>query len=242
MAFCDLRIKKGMVIGMRLTASLACANYLNLEKDILELLDGGIKQMHIDIMDGRYVPNLAFNFDMVSQIKKRFPELELDSHIMAEDPSAFIKPLADAGVSSIDFHISATDLAYSLINRIKSMGIRAGAAINPCESQCLLDPVLNYIDRVLVMSVEPGFAGQCFIPDTFIKIAELDRKRKERGSSYEIIIDGGVNIVNGKECLENGGDSLVLGVFAVFNQPEGITAASRKVIDALCPNKKAYQL
>lgn len=204
------------------TPSLACADQLNLEKDIRQLLSVGITMFHFDIMDGHYVPNLCLNVDTAKQLRERFPDIAIDAHIMVTDPDAYIDRLKDAGVDLLAFHISSTNFAHRTVTAIKQAGMKAGIVINPSESLSLIKPVLDMVDYVLVMSIEPGFSGQKFIESSYEKIERLAVLRKEKKLSFQISVDGGITPDIGKKLKKLGADMLVLGYPAVFRQPDGI--------------------
>jgi ribulose-phosphate 3-epimerase len=218
---------------MLFSASLACANYLNLENDIQCLIDGGIGMIHLDVMDGHYVPNLSLNFDIIRSIKEKFPFLKLDVHLMVTNPMDYIKPMAQINADYLTFHHNATHFSYRVISAIKDAGMKAGLAINPSEPLCMIEPVIDVLDMVLLMSIEPGFAGQQFLPLTYSKILSLSQKKEKNSLDLIINVDGGINIDNGIKCKHAGANCLVLGVFAVFNQPQGITQACRDFILAI---------
>lgn len=213
--------------------SVACARQLHLFKDIEELRKAGVNLLHIDIMDGHYVPNISLSPDTCREIKNEFPDMKLDVHLMVDNPMDYIERFSKIGTDYFTFHISATDFAHRTIMKIKESGMKAGITINPGEPLVLLEPVIDLVDMVLLMAIEPGFSGQQFIESSYDRIRELVRMRKERNASFLINVDGGINAVNGKQCLEAGSDILVLGVFACFNQPEGIAASLIKFDKAM---------
>ncbi|MHB1393328.1 MAG: ribulose-phosphate 3-epimerase [Clostridia bacterium] len=213
---------------MIFSPSLACGDYLRMGDNIKQLIDGDIELFHIDIMDGHYVPNLCLNLDFLRAIKREYPESKFDVHLMVDDPISYIEPLAEIGVDYITFHLSSTNFAHRVISTIKKYGIKAGVAINALEPFCLLEPVLDLVDMVLVMSIEPGFSGQQFISAAYDRIEKLAKIKLERELHFIINVDGGINPENGKQCAKLGADALVLGYFAVFNQADDITAACKR--------------
>ncbi len=217
---------------MKFSASLACADYLNLERDINCLIQGGIKDLHLDIMDGHYVPNLCLNLDIIKSIKQKFPSIKMDVHLMVTDLVQYLDPLAAIGVNTIIFHLDTIKFGYRIIDAIKDKNIRVGIAINPSQILMLLNPFIDLVDMILLMSVEPGFAGQKFMPFTYQRIKTLSRIKKDKSLDFLINIDGGINLEIAKRCSKYGANCAVLGLFSIFNQPEGIQKAARKFIDA----------
>lgn len=213
---------------MKYTPSIACANQLNLEKDIEEIYNTGIRNLHVDIMDGHYVPNLCLSLDTVKQISQRFPSMKLDTHIMVTNPDDYIGRLQQSGIESLAFHINATNFSYRMIQKIKNHFMKVGVVLNPSESVSFLSEIIDEIDYVLVMGIEPGFAGQKFIDKTYEKIKELIQIRKSKKMRFEIFVDGGISATIGKTLNDMGVDYIVLGYPAIFNQPDGIESSFRR--------------
>ena len=202
--------------------SLACADPLNLENEIIELNQCGISWIHFDIMDGHYVPNLCLNLDTAKAIKKRFPEMLLDVHIMATNPEFYIQPLSELGAKNVAFHFDATHFSFRMIRTIHSFGMQAGVVLNPSQSVNDLLPLIREVDYILVMSVEPGFAGQTFIENTYEKVKMLADIRRENGLKFQISVDGGIDAQIGKKLKELETNILILGYPAIFRQKDGI--------------------
>ncbi len=195
--------------------SILSADFCNLGEQLKMLENSGMKFVHIDVMDGHFVPNITIGPSVCSSIKRSFPLLNLDVHLMISEPSRYIDDFARSYPYIIYFHIEAEKHADRLINYIKSKGIKAGISLNPSTPVSFLEHVLPIVDGVLVMSVNPGFGGQSFIPYTLNKVKLLSNIKKAQGYSYHIAIDGGVNQDNIGEISKAGCDLFVAGS-AVF--------------------------
>ncbi len=198
-----------------LAPSLLSANYMAMGEDLKTIRRAGGRQVHVDIMDGRFVPSINFGIPLVGALRKE-TDLILDVHLMVEDPDRYVEEFARAGADIITVHAEACTHLHRTIQHIKSMGKRAGAALNPATPAAALSCVLEDLDLVLVMSVNPGFGGQKYIPYSTEKLKELKEIRKERGLSFDIEVDGGVNLANAKEIMAAGANMLVAGS-AVFS-------------------------
>ncbi len=169
-----------------------CADLARLAADVLALKDAGVDRLHFDVMDGHFVPNITLGADIVRALRP-VTSLPFDAHLMVEDPVAMIPVFARAGVDCLIVHAEACRYLHRTVREIHAAGLRAGVALNPCTLPESLKYVLEELDRVLVMSVDPGFAGQPFIPATIGKVGELRRLIDERGGNAEIEVDGGIN-------------------------------------------------
>lgn len=195
---------------LKIAPSLLSANLLNLEREIKNIEKAGADMLHLDIMDGHFVPNLTFGPELVKQIRKT-TNLPLDTHLMVTNPAFFIPKFLESGVDYISFHIETNSKYEKLLNAIKKSKVKAGVAINPETPLNTVKRVLDYIDYVLVMTVHPGFGGQEFIADCTPKIQELHKivgKRK-----IEIEVDGGINYQTAKLVKEAGANIIVAGNF-----------------------------
>ena len=205
--------------------SLANCNYFELCDQVRELADAGISMFHVDIMDGHYVPNLCFPIQFVSDLSMEHPSVEVDVHLMVQDPSSYVQRLADAGANLVSFPADSTSFVRRTVSQIQESGMKAGVAINPSDRIDSVEPYLHLLDYVVLMTVEPGYAGQKFLGGSLERLEELSRLRSATGSKALIQIDGGVDPEIGRECVRRGADILVTGNYAVFRQPDGITAA-----------------
>ncbi len=202
----------------QLAPSILSADFSNLSQQIRYTEMGGADIIHCDIMDGKFVPNITFGPVVVKAVKRTTTK-PIDVHLMIENPDNFIEDFAKAGADYISVHQEEVIHLDRTINRIKEFGIKAGVVINPATSIQTLENILGIVDFILIMSVNPGFGGQKFIPYTLDKIKKLDRLREEKGYKYLIEIDGGVTSENIREISEAGCDIFVAGssVFAKDN-------------------------
>lgn len=211
-----MRLKKE---GRALVApSLLSADPLNVA-DSIRSLRGEWDWLHVDIMDGHFVPNLTFGPGFVSALHKEFPSAFLDVHLMVDTPEDFIEPFAQAGATLLTVHIESSVHMHRLIQRIRALGCNVGVSLNPATPVEWLHPVLSMIDLVLVMSVNPGFGGQSFIPEVLQNVEALHRWRRVHGAKFLIEMDGGLNADNANLVVRSGCDVLVAGN-AVFAKPD----------------------
>lgn len=213
---------------MLYSPSLACADQLALADDIRQLLRCGMNTLHFDIMDGHYVPNLCLSLETAAAIHSEFPQAVLDAHLMTTAPQEYIDRLKAAGVGVVTFHQDATSFSLRTIAAIHNAGMRAGVALNPSQRPEELAPILPFVDLVLVMSIEPGFSGQKFLPQAVETVAWLSRLRKRKGLGFLLSVDGGITADIGRRLRQAGADWLVLGYPAIFRQPDGIAASFRR--------------
>ncbi|WP_371373738.1 ribulose-phosphate 3-epimerase [Sporomusa aerivorans] len=205
--------------------SIANCNLLEMGKQIDELVSGNVTFLHIDLMDGHYVPNLAFPITIVKEIKTKYPQLALDVHLMVSNPQDYIDRLKEYGADYVSFHIDSTSFSVRHLKNIRNLGMKAGIVINPSQRIDIIEPLIDYLDYVVLMTVEPGFAGQKFMEGSLERLEELNRLRERYKASFLISIDGGVDYPKAIESLKRGADILVTGIYVVFNQPDGITNA-----------------
>ncbi|WP_010649395.1 ribulose-phosphate 3-epimerase [Oceanobacillus massiliensis] len=200
----------------KIAPSILSADFAKLGEEIREVEIGGADYIHVDVMDGHFVPNITIGPLIVEAIKPK-TALPLDVHLMIENPDAYIPEFAKAGASIITVHQETCRHLHRTIQLIKASGSKAGVVVNPATSVELIKPILSEIDLVLIMTVNPGFGGQSFIHKTIEKIEQVNIWRQELNLEFEIEVDGGVNTTTAKLCTDAGADVLVAGS-AVFNQ------------------------
>lgn len=203
---------------VKIAPSILSADFAKLGEEIKEVEAFGADYIHVDVMDGHFVPNITIGPLIVEAIRP-ITNLPLDVHLMIENPDQYIPAFAKAGADILTVHQEACIHLDRTIALIKDSGVKPGVVINPATPAELLQPILPKVDLVLVMTVNPGFGGQTFIESTVEKIRKLAIWREEMGLSYEIEVDGGVNTDTAKICTDAGADVLVAGS-AIFNQPD----------------------
>lgn len=209
--------------------SLLSANFLRLEHDCEMLNRSEADWFHLDVMDGRFVPNISFGLPVISAIRKATNKI-CDVHLMIEEPGKYAEAFRAAGADILSVHIEACPHLHRNIQQIRSLGMKAGVAVNPHTPVAVLKDVIRDIDLVCLMSVNPGFGGQKFIPHTLDKIRELRAMISNSGSTAMIEIDGGVTLENASSIVQAGADVLVAGntVFAA-DDPVATIAALKSI-------------
>ena len=192
--------------------SILSADFANLERDIKELESIGIDMFHIDVMDGNFVPNISFGFPIIESIRPKTDKV-FDCHLMIANPENYVEQFCKVGCDMVSFHIEATNHADRVIQVIKNNGKKAGIVLNPQTSIESIKYLLPKLDYVLIMTVNPGFGGQKFIPEMLEKIEELAKLRDEKNYNFLIEVDGGINTETSKACRDKGADLLVCGSF-----------------------------
>ena len=203
---------------IKIAPSILSADFANLGRDIERLSDWKADWIHFDVMDGHFVPNMSFGPVLCSAIRP-LTKLPIDVHLMVNEPSRFFDWFVKAGADIITFHAEAEPHIHRSLQHLRERGVKAGVVLNPGTPAVAVKEVLPYCDLVLVMSVNPGFGGQKFIPESLSKIAELRSMIDERGLATEIEVDGGVNPETAKLCVQAGATVLVAGS-AVFSAPD----------------------
>ena len=196
----------------KILPSILSADFANLERDVRELEQIGIDMFHIDVMDGNFVPNISFGFPIIEAIRSKTDKI-FDCHLMIARPEEYVERFCNAGCDMVSFHIEATNHADRVIQIIKNSGKKAGIVLNPQTPIESVKYLLSKLDYVLIMTVNPGFGGQKFISEMLEKIEELAKIREEKGYSFLIQVDGGVNVETSKLCRDKGADLLVCGSF-----------------------------
>lgn len=200
---------------LELSPSLLSADFTDLKSEIEVLDKNGVKYLHLDVMDGMFVPNISFGPMIIKQLRP-LTNMVFDVHLMIEDPDRYVQNFKDAGADILTVHYEACKHLHRTISYIKSLGMKAGVSLNPATNIEVLDYVLEDLDLVLIMSVNPGFGGQSFIPSAIDKIKNLKAKIRERNLNVIVEVDGGVKTTNVKDVIEAGADLIVSGsdVFA----------------------------
>ncbi|WEK35260.1 MAG: ribulose-phosphate 3-epimerase [Candidatus Pseudobacter hemicellulosilyticus] len=198
--------------------SLLAANFLRLQDECTMLNESEADWFHLDVMDGRFVPNISYGLPVIEQIRKATKKV-CDVHLMIQEPEKYAEAFKKAGADILTVHIEACTHLHRNLQQIRSLGMQTGVALNPHTPVSSLQDVLHDIDVVLIMSVNPGFGGQHFIPHTLEKIRQLRKMISEKGLSTLIEIDGGVTLDNGASVLQAGADALVAGS-SVFGSPD----------------------
>ena len=201
-----------------ISPSILSANFLNIQADIEALNRSEADWVHVDVMDGVFVPNISIGFPLVKQVAE-ISKKPLDVHLMIVQPEKFIKELKDMGAMMMNVHYETCTHLHRVIQQIKDAGMKAGVTLNPSTPVAMLKDIITDVDMVLLMSVNPGFSGQKFIPQTLNKLKELRELIDNSGSKALIQIDGGVNLETGKLLVEAGADVLVA-CNAVFIAPD----------------------
>ncbi len=216
---------------VKIAPSILNADFSCLGEQIRSVEQGGADWIHLDIMDGHFVPNITIG-PMVVQAVRRVTRLPLDVHLMISDADRYIDDFHQAGADLITVHVEACPHLWRTLETIRERGCKTGITLNPATPLTVLQPVLHLVDLVLIMSVEPGFGGQKFIPDSLHRIKQLSSWRREHKYKYLIEVDGGIDINTAPQVVAAGADVLVIGK-AIFSQadiPAAVQAIRNKLI------------
>ena len=208
-----------MSLPIKISPSILSADFNQLGSEIKRLEEGGADMIHVDVMDGHFVPNLTIGPPVIKALRKHC-SLKFDVHLMISPVHKYIEAYADAGADIITIHPEATDNLENSINKIKELKKKVGVSLNPETSLELIKNLLSQIDLVLIMSVNPGFGGQKFMPEVLNKIKDLKKIQEIKGIDFDIEIDGGINFDNSKEAIKAGANILVSGT-TIFKSNNG---------------------
>jgi len=218
-------------MATKIAASILTADAARLGEAAAQAEAAGADYLHLDIMDGHFVPNMTFG-PLVVEAMQRATRLPLDVHLMIEEPSRYLAAFARAGASILTVQVEACVHLHRVIQEIKEHGVKAGVAVNPATPLASLEEILPDLDLVLIMTVNPGFGGQKLIPATLEKLRRLKRKAEQARWAGELEVDGGINSQTAATAVRAGADVLVVGA-ALYNAPEGIQAAMSKLRQAI---------
>jgi ribulose-phosphate 3-epimerase len=216
---------------IKIAPSILSADFTRLGEQVLEVEAAGVDRIQIDVMDGRFVPNITFGTQAVASLRP-LTRLVLETHLMVEPPEDFIESFAEAGADTIIIHQEATPHLHRAIQQIHDLGKKAGVAINPATPAALLSEVIGNLNLVLVMTVNPGFGGQEFIMETLPKIREVRRQIEEKGLQCEVEVDGGINLETAPLVVEAGANVLVAGS-SVYGCKDGVAAAIQLLLSSV---------
>lgn len=202
----------------QLFPSLLAADFLHLDQELSALEDAGVDGVHFDVMDGQFVPNISVGLPVLNAVR-RGTTLPIDVHLMIEDPGVYVQHFIDYGADMISVHVEATSHIHSVIQKIKDGGAKAGVVINPGTPVSTIEPILAFVDYVLVMTVNPGFGGQVFIERCLDKVRMLAQLKASQQLDFDIEVDGGINADTVAQALDAGATMLVTGSY-FFHQPD----------------------
>jgi len=215
---------------IKLAPSILSADFARLGEQVAEVARAGADYIHVDVMDGHFVPNITIGAPVVAAIRP-LTSLPLDVHLMIEHPERYISEFVHAGADIITVHVEASPHLHGAIELIKKLGVKAGVSLNPPTPLSAVDKFIHHVDLVLIMSVNPGFGGQPFIPETLPRIENMRKILDGRGLSAELEVDGGINVENAPDIVKAGANVLVAGN-SVFRAEDGISGAIKRLREA----------
>src|SRR5215470_2254290 len=218
---------------IKVAPSILAANFARLGEQVAEAERAGADRIHVDVMDGHFVPNIAIGAPIVQSLR-RITQLPMETHLMISDPDSFLDEFAEAGSTSFLVHWEGNNNLHRTVQRIKALGKRAGVAINPATSPAVLEEILQDLDQVLVMTVNPGFGHQHFLPATLPKIRRAREMIDRIKPGCGLEVDGGIDATTAPLAVAAGADVLVAGS-AIFNESESVGAAMQRLRSALQP-------
>ena len=218
---------------IRIAPSILSADFTRLGEQVLEVEAAGVDRFQVDVMDGRFVPNITFGVQAIESLRP-LTRLAIEAHLMVEPPEDFVELFAKAGADTIIVHQEATPHLHRAIQHIHHLGKKAAVAINPSTPAGTLSEVLGSLQMVLVMTVNPGFGGQDFIPETLGKIRQVRSAIRERNLDCEVEVDGGINHETARWVVEAGANVLVAGS-AVYDSKDGVAAGIQALLESCAP-------
>ena len=204
-----------------LAPSLLAGDHANLAASARVVSDTGLKWLHLDLMDGHFVPNLTFGPETLAALRRAGVNLFFDTHLMLAEPHRYVEAFAKAGANLISVHIEPAYDHTATLKRIRELGCQNGIVLNPDTPAAAIEPLLAQVDLVLVMTVQPGFGGQAFRRDMLAKLQQIDTWRRDRGLKFRLEVDGGIDLATGRECRTAGADTFVAGTsfFRALDKP-----------------------